>query len=62
MVFTLLLLSAMYGIVILGLVLLLRKMGVSRKRAIILSFLVFGAVTGINPHSLGMADRFKHIL
>ncbi|MFB0536891.1 MAG: hypothetical protein ACETWR_18155, partial [Anaerolineae bacterium] len=46
-VFTLLLLSAMYGIVILGSVLLLRKMGVSGKRAIILSFLVFGAVTGV---------------
>ena len=47
MVFTLLILSAMYGIVILGLVLLLRKMRVSGKRTIILSFLVFGAVTGI---------------
>jgi disulfide bond formation protein DsbB len=46
-VFTLLVLSVIYGIVILGLVLLLRKMGVSEKRAIILSFLVFGAVTGI---------------
>ena len=46
-VFTLLTLSAIYGIVILGLVLLLRKMGVSGKRAITLSFLVFGAVTGI---------------
>ena len=46
-VFTLLILLAIYSIVILGLVLLLRKMGVSGKRAIILSFLVFGAVTGI---------------
>jgi len=46
-VFTLLILSAIYGIVILGLILLLRKMGASGKRAIILGFLVFGAVTGI---------------
>jgi hypothetical protein len=46
-IFPLLILSAIYGIVILGLVSLLRTMGVSRKRAIILSFLVFGAVTGI---------------
>lgn len=46
-IFPLLILSAIYGIVILGLVVLLRKMGVSGKRAIILSFLVFGAVTGI---------------
>jgi hypothetical protein len=46
-IFPFLLLSAIYGIVILGLIWLLRKMGVSGKRAIILSFLVFGAVTGI---------------
>ena len=46
-IFLFLILSAIYSIVILGLVLLLRKMGVSGKRAIILSFLVFGAVTGI---------------
>jgi len=43
----LLILSAIYGIVILGLIWLLRKMGVSGKRAIIFSFLVFGAATGI---------------
>lgn len=43
----LLILSAIYGIVILGLVWLLRKMGVSGKRAILFSFLVFGAATGI---------------
>jgi hypothetical protein len=46
-IFPLLVLSAIYGIVILGLVLLLCKMGVSGKGAIILSFLLFGAVTGI---------------
>lgn len=46
-IFPVLILSAIYGIVILGLVLLLRKMGVSGRRAIILSFLVFGTATGI---------------
>jgi hypothetical protein len=43
----LLVLSAIYTTVIIGLVLLLRKMGVSERRTIILSFLVFGAVTGM---------------
>jgi hypothetical protein len=42
-----LILSAIYGLVILGLVLLLRKMRVPLERAIILGFLVFGAVTGM---------------
>jgi len=45
-VFSLLTLSMLYGIVVLGLVLLLRKIGLSAKRAIIAGFLVFGAVTG----------------
>ena len=43
----LLILSAIYGLVILGLVLLLRKMGVSEQRAIIFGFLIFGALGGI---------------
>ncbi len=40
-------LSAIYALVILVLVLLLHKIGVPRTRAIILGFLIFGAVTGI---------------
>jgi hypothetical protein len=47
LILPLLILSAIYGIIILGLVWLLRRMGVSGKRAIIFSFLVFGAATGI---------------
>ena len=43
----LLILLTIYGLVILGLVLLIRKMGVSGKRAILFGFLVFGAATGI---------------
>lgn len=39
-------LSAIYGLVILGLIMILRKMQVSVKKAILLSFLVFGMVTG----------------
>ena len=39
-------LSAIYGLVILGMVMILRKMQVSLKKAILLSFLVFGIVTG----------------
>ena len=46
-IFPVLILSATYGILILGSVLFLRKVAVSEKRAIILSFLLFGAVTGI---------------
>lgn len=42
-----LILSAIYALVILGLVLLLRKIGVPGGRTIILGFLIFGAVTGI---------------
>lgn len=45
-VFSLSILSVLYGIVLLGLVLLLRKIGVPAKRVIIAGFLVFGAVTG----------------
>lgn len=40
-------LSAIYSLVILMLVLLLRKIGVPGGRAIILGFLIFGAVTGV---------------
>jgi len=47
LILPLLILSAIYGIVIVGLVLLLRKMGVSGKRAILFGFLVFGAATGL---------------
>ena len=43
----LLILSALYGLVILGLVLLLRRMGVPEHRAIIFGFLIFGALGGI---------------
>jgi len=39
-------LSATYGVVILGLVLLLRTTGVSSTRALIVAFWIFGAVTG----------------
>jgi hypothetical protein len=42
-----LILSAIYVWVILGLVLLLRRIGVPGERAIILGFLIFGAVTGV---------------
>jgi hypothetical protein len=42
-----LMLSVGYTAVILGLVLLLRTMGVSARRAIMLGFLVFGIVTGV---------------
>ena len=46
-IFPVLILSATYNILILGSVLFLRKVAVSEKRAIILSFLLFGTVTGI---------------
>jgi hypothetical protein len=46
-IFPLFTLSAIYWMVILGLLLLLRRLGVSRKRVIILSFLVFGTVSGL---------------
>jgi len=42
-----LILSAIYALVILGLVLLLRKIGVPGQRVIVLGFLIFGAVAGI---------------
>lgn len=45
-IFPLLVLAAIYGLVISGLALVFRRMGLSVKRAIILSFLVFGALTG----------------
>jgi hypothetical protein len=41
-----LILSVIYGLAIFGSAVILRKMGVSSKKVIILSFLVFGAVTG----------------
>jgi hypothetical protein len=44
---TLLILLTTYSIVILGLVLLLCKLGVSERSTIILGFLIFGAVTGL---------------
>jgi hypothetical protein len=43
----LLILLAIYGVVISGLIWLLRRIGLSRKRVVILSFLVFGVATGI---------------
>jgi len=43
----LLILSATYGAVILALALLLRRLRVSGRRAISVSFLVFGGVTGV---------------
>jgi hypothetical protein len=43
----LLFLSAVYALVILGLVLLLLKLGVSQKVTIALSFLIFGMASGI---------------
>jgi hypothetical protein len=39
--------SAAYGLVILGLVLLLPRLGVPRRIVVVASFLVFGAVSGI---------------
>ena len=40
-------LAAVYGLVILGLVFLLRRMGVADRWMIVLGFLAFGIVTGI---------------
>jgi hypothetical protein len=43
----LLVLSAVYAVILLGMILLLHKIGVSRKSAVVLGFLIFGVVTGI---------------
>jgi hypothetical protein len=43
----LLILSAIYGLVIVGVALILRRMGVPGKTVVVLSFLIFGAVSGI---------------
>ena len=42
----LLVLSAIYGLAIFGFIVVLRKMGISSKKRVILSFLIFGIVTG----------------
>ena len=44
---TLLILAAIYGVLIAGLVWLIRRLGVARRRAVFLSFLTFGLATGI---------------
>ena len=42
----LLILSAIYGLAIFGFIVILRKMEIPSKKRIILSFLIFGTVTG----------------
>lgn len=42
----LLILSTIYGLTIFGFTVILRKMGVSSQKAILLSFLAFGTLTG----------------
>ncbi|GBE18683.1 hypothetical protein BMS3Abin16_01289 [archaeon BMS3Abin16] len=42
----LLILSVIYGLTIFGIIVILRRIGISRKKGIVLSFLIFGAVTG----------------
>ncbi len=71
----LLILSVIYGLAIFGSAKILRKMGVSSKKIIILSFLVFGTLTGflvawlwpknigllINIYSVFLGDKVYHL-
>ena len=45
--FVILLLTAIYGAIILGLILLLRRLGVKPRWAIVLGFLVYGAASAV---------------